>query len=241
MYFWTSVDVPAYVVKRMAHNHFAEALLLTKCEARELRGGVGCWWWPLAWIFRPLGGKPRRAQTLTPLLSSYDHLSSDTTPLKHKLCRKTKMGRQQKRRREIKLQVWNCISIISFGLFHVSSFGMSGCRRFRDAWKAGAGIGGGPTQSWLGRPGKSFPLQPFPLFWGHIRAEGQRGGGGGGGWGGRGGREARWVQAAGAAESHGEAGEVLHNMNIFLANLWLLAPASFAPTWDKNSLWTPSI
>ena len=28
-------------VERLAHNRFAEALLLTKCEARELRGGVG--------------------------------------------------------------------------------------------------------------------------------------------------------------------------------------------------------
>ena len=30
-----------HIVERLAHNRFAEALLLTKCETRELRVGVG--------------------------------------------------------------------------------------------------------------------------------------------------------------------------------------------------------
>ena len=116
---------------------------------------------------------PRGAQTLTPLLFSYDHLSSDTSA-ETKACQKNRNGstaKCQKREREIKFQR-AAFPLFLFCLFPVSSvwnvWMFEGF--FETLGRPELGLDSAATQSSVGRPGKtkskaSNPkLSPFPRF-----------------------------------------------------------------------------
>ena len=202
----------------MAHNHFAGARLLTKCEkrdgVRELRneGGEGGWRGvtprlnipAIRWLCL---GEHRHWRHFFPLMTTC-HL---TRARKQKLYWKKTNGLTNQ---ETNLMFQTASPWFLFRLFRVSSFGMSGW--FWDARRAGAGIGSAATQSSVGRPGKRPLSAPFPNFratlgqkMGSVRCPAQLG---------RLRRRKRrccLLQLAAAAESH----QLLHTMNILQCNL----------------------